>query len=183
MLQRTDFVGRVKPGVKVKKVNNHALHGIHQCIVTEAVAGLSQSALYGVKVSPASVLLLRRQFHDGVLKQRQVSAHAVVALRRACLDELLRYVDDIHLKVLAFPQLLHEVAPAGYNHTVARLKSERLSVALESAISVVAVGVTEIVGKGSLADSLQCMVNDDVLNGIHIQIWCYYRLYLFLTIV
>ena len=65
----------------IKKIDNHTLHGIHQRIMPETMLGLLQPSFHGFKIQTAYLLLRRLQLHDGVLKQKELAAHAVVALR------------------------------------------------------------------------------------------------------
>ena len=167
MLLGGDFVGRVQLGMEVEEVDNHTLYGIHQCIVAEMMVGLLQPSLHGLEILAAYLLLIGLQLHDGVLKQKELSAHAIVALGCGHLNELLRYIDDIHTEILALLQVHHQVPTASYNQAVASLETECLSIALERAISIVAIGVAEIVGKLCLTDSLQCVVYDYMLNRFH----------------
>ena len=83
MLLGTDLVCRIQLGMEVEEVDNHTLHGIHQRIVAEMMIGLLQPSLHGIEIQPAYLLLLGLQLHDGVLKQKELAAHAVVALGRA----------------------------------------------------------------------------------------------------
>ena len=110
--------------MKVEKNYNHALHGIRQRIVPEMVVGLLQPSLHGLEVHSARILLLGLQLHDGVLEQKELAAHAVVALGGGHLDELLRHINDIYTEVGALLQVRHQIAPTGYNQAVACLETE-----------------------------------------------------------
>ena len=68
-------------------------------------------------------------------------------------EELLGHIDDIHLEVITLQQILHQVAPTGNNHAVARLEAEHLAITFKRAIPFMTIGMAQIVGKGSLADS------------------------------
>ena len=43
--------------MEVEEVNDHALHGIHQCIMAEAVLGLLQPSFYSLEIQTAYLLL------------------------------------------------------------------------------------------------------------------------------
>ena len=149
------------------EVDDHTLHGIHQCIVAEMMVGLLQPSFHSLEIQTAYLLLHRGQLHDGILKQKELAAHAVVALGRAEFYELLRHIDDIHAEFLAFLQVHHQVPPTGNNHAVASLEAELLSVALKSTIPIVTIGMTKIVGEQRLTDSFQCIVYNYMLYGLH----------------
>ena len=68
------------------------------------VVGLLQPLLHGIKILTAYLLLFGLQLHDRVLKQEEMAAHTVVALRGGQLDELLRHINDIHAEILALLQ-------------------------------------------------------------------------------
>ena len=167
MLLGGDFVCWIQLGMEVEEIDDHTLHGIHQRIVAEMMIGLLQPSFHGLEIQSAYLLLLGRQLHDGVLKQKELAAHAVVALGRAELDELLRHIDNIHAEILALRQVHHQIATTDYNQAVASLKAERLPVALERAIPFVAIGMAKVVGKLWLTDSLQRVVYDNMLNRFH----------------
>jgi len=153
--------------MEVEEVDNHALHGISQGIVTEPVGRIGQSPLDGLEVQLAYLLLLRLQPHDGVLEECQMAPHAVVRLRRGQFDELLSDVDDIHPEVTALLQVPDQVAPARNNQAVARLHAELAVMTLERAVPRRAVGVTQIVGKLTVANPRQCRVPYYMLYSIH----------------
>ena len=112
----------------VEEVDDHTFYGVLQRIMTEMVPRLHQSSLHGVEVLAANFLLLRRKLHDGILEQREMSAHTVIALWRGELYELLSHIYHINFEVITLLQTLHQVPSAGYNHAVARLETEQTAV-------------------------------------------------------
>ena len=127
--------------MKVEKIYNHALHGVHQCIMSETMVGLLQPSFHGFKIQTAYLLLLRLQLHDGILKQKELPAHSVVALRCGHLNELLCNINDIHTEILTLFQIHHQIPSTGNNQAVASLETERLSVALKRAIPIIAISM------------------------------------------
>jgi hypothetical protein len=166
MLLGTDLVGWMELGMEIEEVDDHALDGIPKRIVAKAMSCLGKSAFHGFKIHTANLLLLGLQPHDGVLEQKELPSHTVVALGRAELDELLCHVNDIHTEIRALLQVHYQVTPAGNNQTVAGLEAESPSVAFEGTMPSVAIGMAQIVGKRGIADSLQRAVNDDMLYKI-----------------
>lgn len=72
----------VECGMKVVEVEYHELHGRHQRLLVEAVAGHAEAPLHEVEVLPARALHLGREVHHGVDVQRHLPLRPIVALRR-----------------------------------------------------------------------------------------------------
>ena len=64
-------------------------------------------------------------------------------------------------------EVLDQIASPDYNHAVTRLKAECLPIPLKGAVPAMTIGMTQIVGKRGIADSLQRVVDDNVLNRFH----------------
>lgn len=69
MVLGADFVGAVELSMEVKEVDNHAFHGVSECVVPEEVAYLRYSSLDCLKVVLADCLLFGREWYYGVLEE------------------------------------------------------------------------------------------------------------------
>ena len=167
VLLRRDAVHAIERGMEVEEIENHRLDGRDEDVAVELVLGLRQTLTDDGEVVGAHVLLLGRQAHDGVLEQRQVAPHAIVALRRAHLDELLRDIDDVYHKVIAGLSAAEQVAAAGNDHAVAGLQRELAVVVRQLALAAVAVGMAQIAGQQRVGHPVQRVVEDDVLYKFH----------------
>ena len=70
MILRTYFINPIQLSMKIEEINNHALNGVHQGIVTKAVLHLLEPEFHVVEVHSANLLLLGSETHDGVFKER-----------------------------------------------------------------------------------------------------------------
>ena len=140
---RRDLVVAVKFDVEVEEVDNHALYGVDHRLAVEVVVRERQPSLDVVEVEGAHLLLLGVEPHDGVVEQSQVTFHAVVALWRTHLDELLRDINGIDFKILALHDVPSQITTRE-NQAVACLEAKRLVVKLEIAMPLVAIGVAQI---------------------------------------
>jgi len=154
--------------VEVEEVEYHRLHGIDEYVAEKVVLRLREALPDDGEVVDAAFLLFFREAHDGIVEQRQMSLHAIVALRCCYLQELQRGRYHVHAEVLAFLEILYHVAPTGDNHTVALTEAEGLVVVGKRAISFMTIGMAQIVGEFCVADVLECIVYDDMLYGIHL---------------
>ena len=139
--------------MEVEEVENHCLHSIDEHIAVEVVLWLTEPLDDDGKVVGTLLLLYRREPHDGVLEERQVSSRAVVALRGGYLNEFLCDVNDIHLEVATLHKVGQQFATAGNDETVARLETKRLVVVVEGAMPLMAVGMAQIATELPIADS------------------------------
>lgn len=167
MLLRRDAVHAIERGVEVEEIEDHRLDGRDEDVAVELMIGLRQALTNDGEVIGAHALLLGRQTHDGVLEQRQVAPHAIVALWRAHLNKLLRYIDDFDREVVAGLAAAEQVAAAGNDHAVAGLQCELAVVIRQPAMAAVAVGMAQIAGQQWVGHPVQGVVEDDVLYKFH----------------
>jgi len=163
---RRDLVVAVKFDVEVEEVDNHALYGVDHRLAVEVVVREREPPLDVVEVEGAHLLLLSVEPHNGVVEQGQMTFHAVVALRRTYLDELLRDINGIDFKIRALNDVSRQIT-TGENQTVARLETKRHVVELEIAMPIVAIGVAQVARKPIVAEVGQGVFYDDVLTDIH----------------
>lgn len=166
VLLRRDAVHAIERGVEVEEIENHRLDGRDEDVAVELMLGLRQALTNDGEVIGTHALLLGRQTHDGVLEQRQVAPHAIVALWRAHLDKLLRDIDDLDCEVVA-GLAAEQVAAAGNDHAVAGLQRELAVVIRQPAMAAVAVGMAQIAGQQRVGHPVQGVVEDDVLYKFH----------------
>jgi len=151
----------VKLHVEVEEVDDHALDGVNHGLAVEVMAGEGMPPLDVVEVEHAHLLLLGVEAHDGVDEQRQMSLRAIIALRCADLDELLRNIHHINHEIKALHYILHQVAPRK-DEAVARLEAERLVVEGEGAVSISTKGMCQVAGIPLVGDVGQGAFDDDV---------------------
>ena len=84
---RGDVALAVNAGVEIEEIENGRLHGVDERFVVKAVFRIGDALFEQVEIAAADDLLLGREVHHGVEKQRQRAFHAVVALRRAQIYE------------------------------------------------------------------------------------------------
>jgi hypothetical protein len=108
------------------------------------VVGLSETADDILKIDGADLLLLRGKAHDRVLKEPEMAASAIVALRGGDLDELLRHIDYVCTEVVALPDIADQVAAPRHYHAAACLQTEGSLPIVESAEPFMAVGMAKI---------------------------------------
>ena len=95
-----------------------------------------------------------------------MALHAVVALRRAHLDELLRHINHINHEIRVLNDVAHRVA-TGEDKAVASLKSERFVIKAECAISPAAEGMGQIAREALVGNVGQGVFDDDVGTVVH----------------
>ena len=163
---RRDLVVAVEFNVEVEEVDNHALDGVDHRLAVEVVVREGQPLLDVVEVERAHLLLLGGEPHDGVVEQGQMPLHAVVALRRTHLDELLRDIDGIDFKILALHDASRHIA-AGENQAVVRLEAKCLVVELKIAMPLATIGVAQVARKPLVAEVDQSVFDDNVWADVH----------------
>ena len=163
-----NLIEAIQFSVEVEEVEYHRLHGIDEYVAEKVVLRLREALPDDGEVVDAAFLLFLREAHDGIVEQRQMPLHAIVALRCCHLKELQRGRYHVHVEVLAFPEMFYHVAPTGDNHTVALTEAEGLVVVGKRAISFMTIGMTQIVGEFCVTDVLERVVYDDMLYGIHL---------------
>ena len=163
---RSDLVVAVKIHMEIEEVDNHTLYGINHRLTMEVVVCERQPLLDVVEVECAHLLLLGGEPHDGVVEQGQMPLHAVVALRRTHLDELLRDIDGIDFKILALHDASRHIA-AGENQAVVRLEAKCLVVELKIAMPLATIGVAQVARKPLVAEVDQGVFYDNVGAGVH----------------
>ena len=77
------------------KSKNGRLHGVDERLAVKAVFRIGDALFEQVEIAAADDLLLGREVHHGIEKQRQRAFHAVVALRRAQIYETGFRIDDL----------------------------------------------------------------------------------------
>ena len=113
--------------MKIEEVENRSLHGIDERLAIEPVLGIGDALFKPLDVPTADDLLLGREVHHGIEEQGQRTLHAVVALRRAQLDEAGLRVDDLAEEVVRRLDPLHQLAFAD-NRQIAGVHLEILLV-------------------------------------------------------
>ena len=92
---RGDVALAVNAGVEIEEIENGRLHGVDERLAVKAVFRIGDASFEQVEIAAADDLLLGREVHHGVEKQRQRTFHAVVALRRAQIYETGFRIDDL----------------------------------------------------------------------------------------
>jgi hypothetical protein len=108
------------------------------------VVGLGETADDILKIDGADLLLLGGEAHDRVLKEPEMAASAIVALRGGDLNKLLRHIYHVYTEVVALPDIADQVAAPRHYHATACLQTEGPLPIVESAESVMAVGMAKI---------------------------------------
>lgn len=82
----SDVFLSVEMGMEIVEIENHRLYGIYQYLAVEMVPAIPQADLHHLEIPAANFLLSGQEAHHGIEEKRQLSFHAIVALRRAEFD-------------------------------------------------------------------------------------------------
>lgn len=156
----------VEAGMKIKEVKNGGLHGIDERLAVEPVSGIGNTLFEPLYVPTADDLLLGREVYHGIEEQRQRTLHAVVALRRAQLDEAGLRVDDLAEEVVRRLDPLHQLAFAD-NRQIAGVHLEILLVETVAAHPVQAEQMRQIFLVGIRRYDAQPVSNYYVVSVFH----------------
>ena len=113
--------------MKIKEINNHALHGVERQVQIETVVSLRTTGAHVFHILFAPRLLPRVEVHDRVVEEHHVSARAVVRERHSHLDKLRRDVDGNGSEIGTRISNLRRLAPL-HNDTVAGVQGMRRTV-------------------------------------------------------
>lgn len=135
--------------MKIKEIDNHALHGIERQIQVESVVCFRATRAHVFHILSAPRLLPRVEVHHRVVEEHHVSARAVVAERHCHLYKLRRDIYGYRPKIVACICYLCILATL-YDDTVACLQGMRRAVEQQRRIALQTERVRQITCVGEL---------------------------------
>lgn len=127
-----DVLLLIERGMEVEEVDDERLHDVDHQVVVEVMGGLLDASLEVVEIALALGVHPRREVHDGVEEEGELSLRAIIVLWRTEGDERRGDIhhDDVEVVLMVYP--LYQLALA-HNHEVALLHLKFLPIKQDAA--------------------------------------------------